>query len=60
MILYEYMVVKGCEYVFNVEKRWIRRIQKDEHEESANKLIQKRDARRPGNFGVGQITYAVR
>ncbi|RPJ94813.1 sigma-70 family RNA polymerase sigma factor [Rummeliibacillus sp. TYF005] len=41
MILYEYMVVKGCEYVFNVEERWIRRIQKDEHEESSNKLIQK-------------------
>jgi RNA polymerase sigma factor (sigma-70 family) len=41
MLLYEYMVVKGCEYVFDVEKRWIRRIQKEGHEESANKLIQK-------------------
>ncbi|MEK4700185.1 sigma-70 family RNA polymerase sigma factor [Solibacillus sp. FSL R7-0668] len=27
--------------MFDVEKRWIRRIQKDGHEESANKLIQK-------------------
>lgn len=41
MILYEYMVVKGCECVFDIEKRWIRRIQRDGHEESANKLIQK-------------------
>lgn len=41
MILYEYIVVKGCEYVLDVEKRWIRRIQKDRHEESANKLIKK-------------------
>ena len=41
MILYEYIVVKGCEYVLDVEKRWIQRIQKDRHEESANKLIQK-------------------
>lgn len=35
------MNVKGCERVFDVEKRWIRRIQKEGHEESANKLIQK-------------------
>ena len=41
MILYEYMVVEGCEEVFDSEKRWIRRIQRDGHEESANKLIHK-------------------
>ena len=35
------MGVEGSEDVFDVVKRWIRRVQKDGHEDSANKLIHK-------------------
>jgi len=35
------MGVEGSEDMFDKEKRWIRRIQQDGHEDSANKLIHK-------------------